>query len=48
MRIELIFPITLIVLDILASLAYLFIKDYRLALYWFSASILTVCVTIGK
>lgn len=39
------FPITLIVLDVLASLVYLYFSDYRRAVYWLAAAVLTASVT---
>jgi hypothetical protein len=43
---KLIFPITIISLDLGASIVYLFLKDYRHAFYWAFAAGLTICVTI--
>lgn len=40
-----IFPMVLICLDVGASLVYAFNKDYKMAIYWFAAAILNVCVT---
>jgi hypothetical protein len=39
------FPTILIVLDLLSSFVYLLGCDYKKALYWVSAAILTICVT---
>ena len=39
------FPSILIALDVLAALIFLFQKDFRRSVYWFSAAILTVTVT---
>jgi len=41
-----IFPVILMVLDICASIVYLSYKDYIMSIYWVSAFILTLCVTI--
>jgi hypothetical protein len=40
-----IFPISLIILDIGASIVYLYFKDYRRCIYWIAAAILTITVT---
>jgi uncharacterized membrane protein YjjP (DUF1212 family) len=45
MKIEYILPIALILLDIGASIVYLFQGDWRKCLYWFFASGLTYVVT---
>lgn len=39
------FPSVLILLDLGASVVYLVQKDYRHAVYWFSAATLTAAVT---
>ena len=39
------FPTALIILDVLASLVYLYFGDYRRAIYWFAAAVLTASVT---
>ena len=41
-----IFPWTLITLDVLASIAYLAILDWRRGVYWLAAAVLTLMVTI--
>lgn len=41
-----IFPVTLITLDAGAALIYALHADWRLAVYWLSAAVLTICVTI--
>lgn len=41
----LIFPTTLIVLDLAASAVYAVYGDWRRAIYWFAAAVLTTCVT---
>ena len=41
-----IIPVALIVLDLGAALVYLYHKDYRLAVYWLAAAVLTVTVTM--
>ena len=40
------FPIALIVLDIIASIAYLLDGDFRRAIYWTAAAVLTICITV--
>jgi len=40
-----ILPFTMIVLSVLASVAYLFAKDYRHAIYWASAATLNASIT---
>ncbi len=40
------FPIMLIILDLCASLVYLYYLDYRRSVYWLAAAILTLTVTI--
>jgi len=42
---EKIFPLVLIVLDLLAACVYGWQGDVRHAVYWLSAGVLTVCVT---
>lgn len=39
------FPTALIVLDCLASLVYLYYGDWRRAIYWLAAAVLTATVT---
>jgi hypothetical protein len=39
------FPTTMIVLDIFASIVYFHYGDYRKGIYWLSAAILTASVT---
>jgi len=39
------FPTALIILDVLASLVYFYYGDYRRAIYWFAAAVLTASVT---
>jgi hypothetical protein len=39
------FPTSLIILDVGASLVYAFYNDWRRAIYWFAAAILTTTVT---
>ena len=39
------FPTLLIILDLLASGAYALNGDWRRALYWFAAAVLTTTVT---
>ena len=40
-----IFPTLLIVLDLLASGVYLYFSDWRRAIYWLAAAVLTATVT---
>ena len=40
-----IFPVTLIVLDILAGLVYGFNADYKKLIYWIAAAVLNITVT---
>lgn len=40
-----IFPLTLIVIDCGAALVYGWEADWRRAVYWFAAAVLTACVT---
>ena len=40
-----IFPILLIALDLGASVVYAVALDWRRALYWLAAAVLTACVT---
>ena len=39
------FPTVLIGLDICAAIAYAFAGDWRRAIYWFAAAVLTATVT---
>lgn len=39
------FPTILIVLDLCAAFVYLYYRDYRKAIYWIAAAILTTTVT---
>jgi hypothetical protein len=41
-----IFPVTLIVLDLCAAVVYATHLDWRRAVYWFAAAVLTLCVTV--
>jgi hypothetical protein len=41
-----ILPLVLIVLNLASSLVYLWHKDYRMAVYWVSAAVLTITVTM--
>ena len=43
---EKVFPIILIVLDVLAAVVYAFKMDWNMSIYWVSAAVLTTCVTI--
>jgi len=40
-----IFPMLLIALDLAASGVYALHQDWRRAIYWFAAAVLTACVT---
>lgn len=42
---EYIFPVILIVLDLIAALVYLFHKDYKKCVYWLAAAVLNITVT---
>lgn len=39
------FPSVLIALDVAASIVYFAATDWRRAIYWFAAAVLTTCVT---
>jgi hypothetical protein len=43
--IEKIFPTILMILDVCASLAYLYNGDWRKTIYWLAAGVLTFVVT---
>ena len=45
---EKLFPLVLIVLDVLAACVYGWQGDVRHAVYWLSAGVLTICVTFQK
>lgn len=45
MKTVLIFPTVLIVLDVGAAFVYGIDGDWRRAIYWLSAAVLTACVT---
>ena len=40
------FPIILIALNLAASLVYAFHNEWKMAIYWLSAAVLNICVTI--
>jgi hypothetical protein len=40
-----VFPTILIILDVLAALAYVPSGNWRMICYWLAASLLTFCVT---
>jgi hypothetical protein len=42
----LIFPMTLVVLDVAASVVYALDGDWRRAVYWFAAAVLTTAITV--
>ena len=46
MTVTKIFPITLIVLDLLASIVYFSSGDVKRGIYWIAAMTLTITVTI--
>jgi hypothetical protein len=48
MKIEHVFPVVLIVLNIAAAIAYAFKHNWTMFIYWIAAATLTVCVTFGK
>lgn len=39
------FPLTLLILSMAASLVYVFDGDYRRAIYWTAAAVITASVT---
>ena len=39
------FPIILAILDLCAALVYLYTRDFRHAIYWLAAAVLTITVT---
>ena len=41
-----IFPIILIILDLGAAIVYALEFDWRRAIYWLAAAVLTFCVTV--
>jgi len=41
-----VFPLLLIALDLGASLVYIYYLDWRRAIYWFAAAVLTLTVTV--
>ena len=41
-----VFPLAMILLSIFASVTYLFARDYKRSIYWASAAVLTISVTI--
>lgn len=45
MKTQYIFPITLILLDVGAAVAYAVNKDFKMFVYWIAAAILNCCVT---
>ena len=44
-KVEQLFPTILIALDLGASLIYALSFNFRLAIYWFAAAVLTACIT---
>ncbi|MCQ2484768.1 MAG: hypothetical protein MJ168_05480 [Clostridia bacterium] len=47
MKIQHIFPIILIILDICAAAVYAYKKDVRMTTYWIAAAVLNICVLKG-
>lgn len=45
MTFEKFFPVILILLNICAAGTYLFASDWKRAIYWIAAAVLTACVT---
>lgn len=45
MKIEYIFPLALIALDLAAAIVYAVQRDYKKAVYWIAAAVLNVTVT---
>ena len=46
MKATMIFPLIMIVLDLLAAIVYICDADWRRAIYWTAAAILTGAVTL--
>lgn len=42
---EQIFPLILIILDILSSIPYAVSGDWKKSIYWIAAAVLNICVT---
>lgn len=42
---KLLFPSILILLDVGAAIVYAFYTDWRRAIYWTAAAVLTACIT---
>lgn len=45
MKIEKIFPLILIILDVAAAVVYACKTDWKMAVYWIAAAVLNICVT---
>ena len=45
MKVEYLFPLALIVLDLAAAIVYAVQRDYKKAVYWVAAAVLNVTVT---
>jgi len=45
-KMEKVFPIILIILDMAASITYCFYFNWKMSVYWLAAAVLTICVTI--
>ena len=41
-------PMTMIVLSVLASVVYLYHKDYKHAVYWMAGAVLNITVVLMK
>ena len=44
-KIEHIFPLLLIVIDVIAAIIYFFKSEAKMGIYWIAAAVLNVCVT---
>lgn len=44
-KIEHIFPLLLIVIDVIAAIIYFFKGEAKMGIYWIAAAVLNVCVT---
>ena len=47
MKIQDLFPIVLIILDLCAAAVYFWKKDIRMTAYWIAAAVLNICVLKG-
>lgn len=48
MKIEQVFPVVLMALNIAAAVVYAFKHNWTMSIYWIAAATLTACVTFGK